>query len=120
MDALEGLAERVMRELQNMGAIGAARAVTQAELARVCETNTRHLQEATLVLNQRGVPVLSSCVVPYGVFIAETDAEITAYDRQLRGRLIGNAVRRRCLRRILRDRIAARPVEPNGQGRLFA
>lgn len=120
MDALEGLADMVMRELQSMGAIGAAQAVTQAELARVCGTNTRHLQSATLELNKRGVPVLSSCVPPYGVFIAETDDEITGYDRQLRGRLIGNAVRRRCLRRILRERIATRPVEPNGQGRLFA
>lgn len=120
MDAHQELADRVIETLRNMGAIGAARAVTQVELARACGTNTRNLQNATLVLNQRGEAVLSSCVAPCGVFIAETDDEITAYDRQLRGRLIGNARRRRCLRRILRERIATRRVEPNGQGRLFA
>lgn len=120
MDAQEAIEDRVMRALRNMRAIGAARAVTQAALASACGTNTRHLQEATLELNRRGVAVLSSCVEPFGVFIAETDAEIAAYDRQLRARLIGNAMRRGYVRRILRDRIATRSVEPDGQGRLFA
>lgn len=120
MDAPESIEDRVMRTLREMRAIGAARAVTQAELARVCGISPRRLQDATLELNKRGTAVLSSCVAPYGVFIADSDDEIAAYDRQLRARLIGNAMRRGFVRRILRHRIDERSVEPNGQRRLFA
>lgn len=120
MDAPEAIEDRVMRMLRDMRAIGAARAVTQSRLAAACGITPRTLQDVTLGLNKRGIPVLSSCVAPYGVFIAESDDEISAYDRQLRSRLIGNAMRRGYVRKILRDRIALRSVEPNGQRRLFA
>lgn len=109
-----------MQTLRDMRAIGAARAVTQAALASACGISPRKLQEVTLELNRRGVAVLSSCVAPFGVYLAETDDEIRAYDHQLRGRLIGNAMRRGYVRKILRDRACARAVEPDGQRRLFA
>lgn len=110
----------MVRTLEARGAIGAAAAVRQDVLADSCGISTRKLQDVTLDLNRRGVPVVSSCVEPFGVFLADSDEELAAYDRQLRARLVGNALRRGYVRRMLRQRIAARTVEPDGQGRLFA
>ena len=114
------VAERVMRTLTEMQAFGEGRARRQAEVASAAGTNTRVLQAATLVLNQRGVAVLSTCGQPAGIYIAESDAELAAYDRQLDHRIRGLAVRLREIRRIRRARAAAQIVEPNGQRRMFA
>lgn len=116
---LEGVAARVFETLKEMNAVGSASARKQTEVARACGVSTRRLQTATLALNRAGIAVLSTCHAPYGVYLAETDDEITDYCAQLRARLVGNAARRRAVRKILAQRIALRSVEPDGQGRLF-
>ena len=122
MDAtlLNQVAERVLKVLKEMNAIGEQRAQLQAAVASKAAISTRMLQHATLTLMARDVLVLSNCAHPQGVFIAETDAEVDGYEEQLVNRIRGLAVRRRELRRIRRARIAARIVEPNGQRRMFA
>lgn len=117
---IDELADKVLMMLRASNAIGAARAITQKRVAISCGTNTRSLQHATLRLNSRGIPVVSQCVKPFGMFIAETDAEIDGYIDQLHSRLVGNALREKYMRQIRRNRTAARTIEPSGQRRLFA
>lgn len=120
-DALDADAERLMALLRAMGAVGRARAASQALIARSLGMSTRHLQDATLRCNERGVPVASSCVEPMGIYLAETVGELSDYGEQLRSRLVGNAHRLRCVRRIEREWSARHAVEPRtGQRRLFA
>lgn len=116
----DAMADRVHAALREIGAVGALAAVPQADVAVRLGISTRQLQAATLRLNERGVPVVSSCIAPFGVFLARTPDEVGHYDNQLRARLIGNAMRRGFIRRILRDWIARMNPEPGGQGRLFA
>ena len=112
------VADKVLAALRNMGACGASRARPQAEVARAVGIDTRRLQQATLALNLRGEPVLSSCVQPPGIFIADQVGEVTAYAKQLRSRLVGNGRRLAAVNRIQRSWIAEENPEPNGQQRL--
>jgi hypothetical protein len=121
MDAtlLNQVAEKVLKVLNEMNAIGEARAQLQAAVASRAGISTRLLQHATLALMDRNVLVLSNCGHPQGIFVAETDDEIDRYEEQLVHRIRGLAIRRRGLRRIRRARVAARAIEPNGQRRMF-
>ena len=113
------VADRVLKTLRDMQAIGESRARPQAEVARAAMTSSRALQRATLALNQRGIAVVSTCQIPAGVYIAETDAELAQYDAQLDHRIRGVAIRLREIRRIRRARTAAEMIEPDGQRRMF-
>lgn len=117
--AKDEVADKVLATLKSMNAYGAAKARSQAEVARLAGIDTRRLQQATLALNLRGEPVVSSCVRPFGIFIAESDRELQAYRRQLHSRLVGNGKRLGAVNRIIRAWIAETPVEPSGQRRLF-
>lgn len=116
----DALADRVRDMLHEMGAVGAGAAVPQAEVAVRLGISTRQLQDATLRLNERGVPVVSSCVAPFGVFLARTSDELARYDAQLRSRMIGTIKRRGFIHRLMRTWVAMMNPEPGGQGRLFA
>lgn len=117
---IAAVADRVYAAMKSMGAYGRARARTQGEVARLAGTNTRALQHATLVLIERGVPIVTACDDPPGMFLAETLSELAAYSDQLHARLVGNAVRMKGVRRIMREWTEYESVEPNGQRRLFA
>lgn len=119
-DTIDALGDRVHAALQSLGAIGARAAVPQADVAVRLGISTRQLQDATLRLNERGVPVVSSCVAPFGVFLARTSDELARYDAQLRARMVGTVKRRGFIRRLLRQWVAMMNPEPGGQGRLFA
>lgn len=112
--AIERVADDVLAALNRLGAIGAPRACKQLHVARAAGTNPRTLQEATLVLNQRGVAVCTSCSDPPGVYLASNRDEVEAYGRQLHGRLAGNGKRLSAINRILRR------MELEQDGRLFA
>jgi len=112
------VADKVLAALKSMGAYGASRARSQAEVARAVGVDTRRLQQATLNLNLQGEPVLSSCVKPFGIFIANSIEELKGYAEQLRSRLIGNGRRMAALNRIIRAWVAEEKVEPGGQRRL--
>ena len=119
----EGIGEvatKVLAALKKLRAVGAEHAVPQERVARLCAMTTRMLQQATLWLNAHGVAVLSSCVKPFGIFLARTVGEVDDYIDQLHSRLIGNALREKHLRGIRRLWIAGQRVEPDGQRRLFA
>ncbi len=112
------VADKVLAALKTMGAYGAGRARPQPEVARLVGIDTRTLQLATLRLNQRNEPVLSSCRHPCGIYIAESIDELTRYARQLRSRLVGNARRMAVVNRMVRSWVAEETVEPGGQRRL--
>ncbi|MFH1417277.1 MAG: hypothetical protein ABII12_03205 [Planctomycetota bacterium] len=114
----DGVADRVLAMLRTMGAYGATRARPQAEVARAIGIDTRRLQQATLVLNLRGEPVVSRCVRPFGVFIAEGEVELQAYRKQLHSRLVGNGRRLGAVNRMIRAWVAEADTEPGGQRRL--
>lgn len=119
-EELNAVADRVYAALTSMGAYGRSRARRQREVADLAKTNTRHLQLATLVLIERGVPVCTVCDEPMGMFIAETHGELGKYCEQLQSRIKGLASRFKVLRKIARQWIAAETVEPKtGQIRLF-
>lgn len=118
--AIDKVATRVLEALEQSNARGEARARPQAAVARLARTSPRALQQATLLLNQRGVAVVTTCRTPPGIYLAESDAELAAYDGQLDHRIRGLARRLVAIRRIRRARAAARPIEPNGQRRMFA
>lgn len=113
-------AARVWNYLHAHRHYGAAAAIKQADVARQLGISARLVQRATLELNRQGQPVVSSCMEPFGIFIATSIEEIDAYDRQLHSRLVGDAMRRGFVRRMKRERLAAMHVEPDGQRRLFA
>ena len=113
------VADKVLAALKSMGAYGRLRARPQAEVARQMGVTTRRLQQATLSLNLRGLPVVSTCSQPPGVYIAEKYDEFDDYIRQLDHRIRGVAIRLREVRRIRRQWEAAETVEPSGQRRLF-
>ena len=115
---MDGVADRVLATLKTMGAYGRGRARPQAEVARAAGIDTRRLQQATLNLNLRGEPVVSSCVKPLGIFIAQNDGELQAYRKQLHSRLVGNGRRLGAVNRIIRAWIAEEATEPSGQRRL--
>jgi hypothetical protein len=119
-DSIDKLADDVMAMLKEMNAMGASRAVLQSKVAKACDTDTRSIQQATLRLNERGVPVVTSCVKPFGMFIAESVEELGRYAEQLRARLLGNAMRCKFVLRMVRAMNAAAMVESTGQRRLFA
>ncbi len=118
--SLTPIADRVHAALRSMGAFGRARARTQAEVARLAGTNTRKLQHATLELIERGVPIVTACDEPMGMFLAETLSELADYRDQLHARLVGNAKRMKGVRRIMREWMEHEAIEPDGQRRLFA
>jgi hypothetical protein len=122
MDAglVDEVADRVLEALNRLGAVGRGRARSQAEVAAAAATNARTLRHATLALNRRGVPAVTTCVIPVGVFLAQTDAELADYDAQLDHRIRGLAMRLKEVRRMRRAMAAAGPVEPDGQRRLWA
>lgn len=119
-EQIEKLAARVWKYLHANGHLGSARAVKQAKVAAGLGVTTRLIQRATLELNRQGRPVVSSCVEPFGIFVAVSDEELGNYDAQLHSRLVGDAMRRGFVRRMRRESIASMPVEPTGQRRLFA
>jgi hypothetical protein len=114
----EDLADQVLAALTNLGAAGRQRARTQAEIARVVGCPQRLICDATLALNLRGEPAISTCGSPPGVFLAQTVEELQGYEQQLDHRIRGNAIRLREVRKILRKKIAQAAVEPSGQRRL--
>ncbi len=116
---IETLADRLLAWLETNHVRGRAAARKQRDVARMLGTTTRNLQTAMIALNARGVPVVSSCAEPQGVFLAECDEELADYARQLNNRIRGLAQRLIPVRRIERQRVAARAVEPSGQRRLF-
>lgn len=111
---IERVADDVLAALQGMDARGAAKARTQRDVARFAGTNPRTLQDATLALNLRGVPVCTSCGEPPGMYLAETIDELKTYAGQLRARLLGNGKRMAAVNRIVRR------LELESDGRLFA
>jgi len=117
---LERTADAVMQAMRDMQAFGRGRARKQAEVAALAGTTSRTLQMATLVLIERGVPVVTTCETPSGMFVAETLSEIADYGDQLYARIRGNALRLKGVRRIARRWDEAGPVESTGQRRLFA
>lgn len=117
---IETAAEKVHGALIGMRAFGRARARKQGEVAAHVGISTRMLQDATLLLNQQGVPVCSTCVNPAGVFIAETPRELEEYRDQLHSRLQGNGKRMACVNRMLRKMETESVIDSSGQRRLFA
>ena len=101
-----------------MGAVGRANARRQKLIARQMGVSTRRLQLAARQLRKRGVPLVSTCDPPLGMYVAETNDEMESYLRQLHARIKGNAETFSDIRDIQRRRIAAMPVEPGGQRRL--
>lgn len=116
---IEALADRLHGWLEANGVRGRSRARKQRDVAKMLGTTTRHLQEAAIVLNDRGVAVVSSCKAPMGIYLAEQDEELAAFSRQLVNRIRGLARRLKPVRRIVRERIERRSIEPSGQRRLF-
>ena len=104
------LADRLLAWLEANNVRGRNRAQKQRDVAKMLNTTTRNLQEAAIVLNDRGVAVVSSCAAPMGIYLAETVAEVAEYAGQLDGRLRALAARLKPVRRIMQDR---------GQRRLF-
>lgn len=117
-DNLDDIAARILAALKSFGAIGRDRARPQSQVARAAGTDTRRLQQATLMLNRNGEPIASTCLQPKGMFIAETVGELQDYAKQLHSRLKGNAHRLKAVNRIIRTQIEAKAVEPGGQRRL--
>lgn len=101
------------------GAIGAARAIRQDVLSRLCGVSARGIQELNLELLKAGVVVCSSCGSPAGQYIAETLADVRPFEEQLKSRALRVFQHKSLLEqavRIATDRVAA---EQNGRGTLF-
>jgi len=75
---------------------GKARAITGKELAQLMgEIDDRRIRKETRGLIAQGHPIASSTEKPYGYFMAETPQEVEQYLKQLKGRLVEDAYRRR-------------------------
>jgi len=119
-EELDAAGDALAAWLRAEGAVGRRNAIHQAAAAAALKVATRRLQDVTLRLNERGVPVCSAVVEPMGIYLAETVEELADYGEQLRSRLIGNAHRLRCVQRMARDKAAEYPVDPvTGQRRLW-
>ncbi|MCJ7654947.1 MAG: hypothetical protein MUO97_06550 [Dehalococcoidia bacterium] len=75
---------------------GKARAITGKELAQVMgEPDDRRIRKEIRGLIAEDHPIAASTEKPYGYFMAETPQEVEQYLKQLKGRLVEDAYRRR-------------------------
>lgn len=75
---------------------GKARAITGKELAQVMgEPDDRRIRKEIRGLIAEGHPIAASTEKPHGYFMAETPQEVEQYLKQLKGRLVEDAYRRR-------------------------
>jgi predicted DNA-binding transcriptional regulator YafY len=82
---------------------GKAGAITGKELAQVMgEQNDRLIRKEIRDLIADGFPIASSTEKPYGYFMAETPQEVEQYLKQLKGRLVEDAYRRRDFKKAAR------------------
>ena len=76
--------------------LGKANAITGKELAkRLGQDDDRAIREEIRELISQGIPIAASTQPPYGYYIVETMDEAEQYMRQLKNRLINDALRRR-------------------------
>ncbi len=75
---------------------GKARAITGKDLAQLLgEPHDRMIRKEIRELIAQGHPIASSTEHPYGYFMVETPEEVDQYLKQLKGRLVEDAYRRR-------------------------
>jgi hypothetical protein len=75
---------------------GKARAITGKDLARIMgDPDDRRIRKEIRGLIAEGYPIAASTEMPHGYFMAETPQEVEQYLKQLKGRLVEDAYRRR-------------------------
>lgn len=104
--------DELVRTLRELGAVGRSAAVPQRLVARRCGWTTRELQLVSAAANGAGMPVVTACDAPAGMYLAETIDELRDYESQLMSRLRGNAGRALSVRRIVRRWREADAVDP--------
>ena len=95
----------VQRQVLGLIRSGREHAIKGGALARLLGfRNDRAIRRIILELIGEGYPIASGTGVPAGYFLAQTPGEVEAYARELRSRLIKDALRRRDFLR------ASRPI----------
>ena len=76
--------------------LGKSRAITGKQLAKILgQEEDRAIREEIRELISQGIPIAASTQPPYGYYIVETMEEAEQYMKQLKNRLINDALRRR-------------------------
>ena len=100
-----------MMKIEEFVPVGAAAAITAADLARLLDMEPREVQKHVQNARCAGVPICASNSEPYGLYIAETPEELARYLESLDRRLKNMAFTRLALGDTLADM--------SGQERLF-
>lgn len=66
---------------------GAANAVTAEKIAEMMGIDVRAVRSLVQIERLQGNPICASCAEPFGLYIAETVDELSAYKRSLRRRM---------------------------------
>ena len=84
--------------------LGRSEAITGRELARILgQDDDRAIREEIRDLISQGIPIAASTQPPYGYYIVETMDEAEEYMKQLKNRLINDALRRRDFKKAARS-----------------